>query len=120
VLLVVTLCAVGRSWLAVRTREKEREREAVTIKKVSGFVWYDYQDDGTGNPDWKKGPVVEVKAPIAGRRGSKLPLVHDFDSVQHAAIHHQAMCMEHCSKSLVAHRRIRRGVIQGITEGTSR
>ena len=56
-LVVVTLCAMLCSWLGLEMKKKTREREAVAaIKKLGGYVWYDYQHDGTDNPDWKKGP----------------------------------------------------------------
>ena len=48
-LVVVTLCAVLCSWLAVKMRNAERQREAVAaIHKMGGIVIYDWQVDALG------------------------------------------------------------------------
>jgi hypothetical protein len=47
-LLLVTVCSVGFGWLSVKTRQAQRQKEAVeAIKKLGGSVMYNYQRDSS-------------------------------------------------------------------------
>lgn len=57
---LVTVCAVACSWLAVRLLQLERQRQAIAaVEKSGGYVFYDYQISRyvlIDSPDWENPP----------------------------------------------------------------
>ncbi len=58
--MLVTVCAVACSWLAVRLLQLERQRQAIAaVEKSGGYVFYDYQISRyvlIDSPDWENPP----------------------------------------------------------------
>ena len=60
-LIVVTLFALACSWFAVKMQQAKRQRETVeAIKKVGGFIFYDYQIDESGKVIHSAGPFAPI------------------------------------------------------------